>query len=284
LPGSGLLRGTRPRARKYAGTIAFAGAALALALFIAGTIRGCGDADRYGRVPVPGQAMLDLPAGDIAIYYEERVKLNEHQSLHVPDGLVVEARREQTVRSNRRKISNAINTDSRSLREFAKISIPEAGRYRVTTRSEESGFNSPAVTLGRGQLESLFAAVLSGAIAFGAGLCFALLALLLGRIGYEPPPPLSPAPRYATRRLPDAPSDMPAAPGYTQPTADPPSQAPPPASGWPPTTPSAWPSWTPPTPPPDPAEQLRELERQHGAGTLTSEEYQAKRQEVLDAL
>jgi hypothetical protein len=201
----GLIRGARPAARRVAlGAVVVAGA-VALALFIATAVGGTSDADRYGRVPLPGRTMLDLPAGDVALYYEERVTLNENDSLDVPDGLVVVAKRELTKVRSERSTPNAINTDGRSLREFAKLRIPAAGRYRVTARSKSPGSNSPAVTLGRGQLASLGRAAVRAAIAVGAGLAVALAALLVARRRDEQPPsaapPAAPEPPGATIRL-----------------------------------------------------------------------------------
>jgi hypothetical protein len=119
-----MIRGAHPRARRIASVAVALGAIAGFGLFIAGMVSGCGDADRYGRVPLPGQAFIDLPAGDVALYYEERVSLSENESLDIPRGLTVEARREVTVRS-KGVLHNSISTDDRALEEFAKLSIPE---------------------------------------------------------------------------------------------------------------------------------------------------------------
>jgi hypothetical protein len=153
---------------------------------------GVGDADLYGRVKLPGNKMLDLLAGDVALYYEERVTLHENDSLDVPDGLRVVARRELRRVRSERSVPNAINLDGRSLREFAKLEVPAAGRYKVRVRAKERGSNSPAVTLGKGQLEGLKRWGIRAGIAEVAGLVLALVVLLAWRRPDEPPPSASP--------------------------------------------------------------------------------------------
>jgi hypothetical protein len=194
----GLIRGAHPRARTVALLLAMTGTALAFVLFMTEAIGGSDDADLYGRVKLPGTKMLDLPAGEVALYYEERVTLSENDSLDVPDGLRVVARRElQRVRSER-STPNSIKLDGRALREFGKLDLPVAGRYRVRTRSDVGGSNSPAVTLGKGQLEGLARSAVRAGIAEGAGLVLALIVLLLWRRPDEPPPsPSPPAPPRA---------------------------------------------------------------------------------------
>jgi hypothetical protein len=188
----GLIRGAHPRARTLAILLAVTGTTLAFVLFLTGAIGGTSDADLYGRVSLPGKKMLDLPAGDVALYYEERVTLNENDSLDVPDGLVVVAKRELRKVRSERGTPNAINTDGRSLREFGKLKLPAAGRYQVRTRSKQGGSNSPAVTLGKGQLQSVVRAGIRAGIAEGTGLLLALVVLLVWRRPYEEPPAAAP--------------------------------------------------------------------------------------------
>jgi hypothetical protein len=178
--------------------LAASGTAAAFLLFLLGAIGGSSDADLYGRVPLPGKRMLDLPAGEVALYYEERVTLNENDSLNVPDGLVVVAKRELRKVRSQHGTPNAINLDGRSLREFGKLKLPVAGRYQVKTRAKQSGSSSPAVTLGKGQIQSVVRAGVRAGIAEGAGLLLALVVLLLWRRPEEEMP----------AGVPPAPSDV----------------------------------------------------------------------------
>jgi hypothetical protein len=252
----GLIKGARPGSRRIALYATIIAGVLSFALFIVVAIRGADDADRYGRISLPGTGEVKLPEGRVALYYEERVTLGENESLDIPDGLRVVARREVTVRSQK-ALQNAIDLDGRSLREWGKLEIPQAGTYRVSARSRSSGFNRPAITFGKGQLEGLGkGALLSGGI-LGIGLLVALAALLLGRRGYE----------GERMSVPVAAGDS----GW--------SPSPPPA----PTPPAAPQPAAPASAGTDPVEvQLRELERRHQAGALTDADYAARRKQVLD--
>ena len=253
-----------PGSRRIALFAVILGGVGAFALIFIFAFAGADEADKYGRVKLPGTGVVDLPEGDVALYYEERVTLNENDSLDIPDGLRVTARREVTVKS-KKTIQNAVNMDGRSLREFAKLEIPQAGRYRVTARSRESGSNRPAVTFGEGQLEGLGqGALYSGAVG-GAGLLVALIALMLGRRGYAPPRASVFVPPTARTPGPTAPA--PPVPGTQPAPVTPPAPAAAPAPGA----------------TGDPLElQLRDLERQHQAGALSDADYAARRKRLID--
>lgn len=254
-----MIKRASPGARKVALFAAIIGGVASFALIFIFAFAGADEADKYGRVSLPGKGAVELPEGDVALYYEERVTLNENESLDIPQGLTVTARREVTVKS-KKVIQNAINMDGRSLREFAKLEIPQAGRYRVSARSRSPGFNRPAVTFGKGQLEGLGRGAIYSGGALGAGLLVALGALLLGRRGYTPPA----ASVFVPSAGGAAPRSMPPVLG-TQP-------APPPAAPAAPVAPGT-----------DPVEvQLRELERQHQSGALSDADYAARRKQVID--
>ena len=286
-----MIEGARPGARKLALFAVIAGTVAGIALGVIGCIEGVDDADLYGRVSLPGSGALDLPEGDVALYYESRVTLGENDSLDVPDGLRVVAVRENTRVRSEKVLQNEISTDGRALREFAKLEIPREGRYRVTVRSRQGGSYSPAVTFGKGQLGNLADSAAKTGIPIGAGVGAALLILLLGRIGYERPTPYDLA---AAMRRPQAMAGAPPVPGAPGwwPGTTPPGTTPPVPGSTPTGTSSPVPgSATPPVPgttPParssDPVEvQLRELEGRHEAGQLSDEDYQRRRREVIDS-
>lgn len=269
----GLIRGSRPAARRIALVLAIVGSSIAIAIFVFKMVEGAGEADKYGRIDLPGSGQIELPEGRVALYYEEHVTLNENDSLDLPSGLRVVARRENEVVRSQKTVQNAVNTSGRSLREFAKLEIPRAGRWKVTARSSSQGSHDPGVTFGRGQLEGIGeTAVLVGGIEAGS-LLLALLVLLMGRRGYEgerssfPVPPSSPAAAFPSTFGAGAPgvpgaSASPGAPVSASPGAP---ASPTPTSG-------------------DPLEaQLRELERQHQAGALSDEDYAARRRAALDS-
>jgi hypothetical protein len=167
-----------------------AGFALAMALGISGAVAGLDDASKYGPLSLPGRAVLDLPEGDVAVYYEERVTLHEDQVLNEPPGLRVRARGDGGgVVEAERVTPNAINATGRSAREFAKLRIPREGSYRVTARAVGLGSNSPAVTLGIGQWQNLADAAKRAALLLGGALVLALVVLFALRRPEEEAPP-----------------------------------------------------------------------------------------------
>lgn len=286
-----MIRGARPGARKLALVAVIAGTVAGIALGVIGCIEGVDDADLYGRVSLPGKGALDLPEGDVALYYESHVELDENDSLDVPNGLRIVAQRENTRVRSRKVVNNELGLGGRTLREFAKLEIPREGRYRVTVTSRQQGSNDPAVTFGKGQLGNLGASALKTGGPMGAGLAVALLALMLGRIGYTRPTPQE----LAAAMPPAQPVVPPRPPGWsaagqqagTPPvpastSAPVPGSAPPFAPGS--TSPPAPGSSPPSAPGSDPVEaQLRELERLHAAGQLDDNEYRRRRQAVIDA-
>jgi hypothetical protein len=287
-----VIRAARPGARRLAQLVFALGVAGGIALGIIGCVQGVGDADKYGRVTLPGEDVVDLPEGEIALYYEERVTLSDNDSLDAPDGIrVVAVRENERIKSKKRGLSNAISLDGRALDEWGKIEIPRAGKWRIVTRSRESGSNQPAVTLGRGQTDNLVDAGTTAGTVMAAGLGAALLILLLGRIGYTRPTPQQLV--AAMPRLPEAyggsapawspsPGSAPggAMPGGSAPpTGSPPAWSPPPGIMAAPASPPA-----PAAASGDPVEvQLRDLERRHAAGEFDEPEYKRRRQAVLDA-
>ncbi len=279
-----MIRGSRPGARKLALLAVILGIAGGMALGIIGCVQGVGDADKYGRIALPGDDLIDLPEGEVALYYEERVNLPENDALDSPDGIRAVAVRENTrVKSKKRGLNNAISLDGRALDEWGSFDIPKAGKYRVTVRSRERGSNQPAVTLGVSQTDNFVNAGLTVLFFSAGGFGIALVSLLLGRMGYEPPKPWvpsatpqpapGPAPWGAPPGTPGAPAPWGAPPGGGAAAGAPPGGAGS-APGVPPAVPTSG----------DPVEvQLRDLERRHNAGEIDGDEYQRLRRAVLDA-
>jgi hypothetical protein len=267
-----VIRAARPGARKLALLAVVLGLAGGLTFGILGCVQGVDDADKYGRIELPGSGVIDLPEGEVALYYEERVTLPENDSLDSPDGIrVVAVRENERIKSKRRGIGNAISLDGRALDEWGSLDIPRAGKWRVVARSREGGSNQPAVTFGVSQTDNLVDAALTFALFAGGGLLAAGLILMLGRIGYTPL-----TPQQLAAKLPRRPPPAPVQQGARPPVSPDLQQG-----ARPPVSPAA------PTPPAasgDPLEaQLRDLERRHQAGEFDGEEYQRRRRAVLDS-
>ena len=95
---------------------------------------GAAAAARYGRVPVPGQATLDLPAGLVRIYYE--VDGGAGSAFHPPADLVVAVRDGAGVDVPIRKKltygrASHRTRGSEGRTYVGRIEVPRAGAYVV---------------------------------------------------------------------------------------------------------------------------------------------------------
>jgi hypothetical protein len=154
------------------------------------TQRSWTDAYEYGRVEVPGQAILHLPAGSLDISLRELTV----GTAHVPPGLRVsvvplEGAPVRVTRDVGGDFGPSSRTSTVSYRRVFRASIPRAGSYRVSTAGT-SGDGSYAVELGHAP------AAIGGRIWEYTGIAAlaGLAAWLVGRLtGLIRPPGSSPA-------------------------------------------------------------------------------------------
>lgn len=118
------------------------------------------DIDEHGRIPVPGQATLELPAGEVGVYYGERRKMPSHRvgDRNVPDSLPVPETVVRAVSVDggdepelRTSFVDGIQVGgaARTTRQFGVLDVPSAGDYRVSVRSRERiRYPEPRVSLG----------------------------------------------------------------------------------------------------------------------------------------
>lgn len=116
-----------------------------------------GDSAQFGSVPIPGEKQVELPKGDVDIYYFEKANPDAGVTLIVPDDLIV-----SVVGAD----GSSVQVDSRG--EEAKstgqgmaeligaMDVPEEGVYSVTTQSTQTGQRiEPAVTFGQGPFAAI---------------------------------------------------------------------------------------------------------------------------------
>ncbi len=101
------------------------------------------DADRHGRVPVPGKAVLTLPEGRVPIDHDDvMVGGGSNRVLEdAPDGLRVTVR---PVGGGRRLDVESVpswlfssSSGDRGHEPFARVDVPRAGRYVVRASADE---------------------------------------------------------------------------------------------------------------------------------------------------
>ena len=161
-------------------------AALALGLAIGLPKLLSGDHDKYGRIAIPpGHGVVDLPAGDVVVFYEEaraittdEAEPNPRVDWEIrPEGggaplpLDEDGGRETNVR------------EQRAWTDIETIDVPEAGPYEVVIRDVTAGGPDPALTFGSSGVTAASLALTIGGIAIGSILI--TLALVLGRIEEE---------------------------------------------------------------------------------------------------
>jgi hypothetical protein len=156
------------------------------------------DHDEYGSVSVPGQQVLELPAGDVRVNFEsDATGSRDTGSIEDrPEGLAVRvlpaaADRELAVKEVPRWLFVSLSGD-RGHEPFGKIEVPSAGLYRVQVSADDTrGFDSaavsrfaqgtgsgPEITLGRRPWSPLDS-VLVGAILAGLAVFLAVVVLTL---------------------------------------------------------------------------------------------------------
>ena len=141
-----------------------------------------GDHDKYGRIAIPpGRGTVELPAGEVIVFYEEARAISANQVFHEPridwsirpagGGAALplddDGGRETDVR------------DERAWTDFEGLDVPEAGRYRVVVRDDETQGPSPAITFGTSGVTASALVLAIGGALIGATLI--TLALVIRR-------------------------------------------------------------------------------------------------------
>ena len=161
-----------------ASTVLGVGAILAVVWFALGGLPFTNHAT-YGRVPVPGDVSLALPAATIRISFEEDGVIGENASADMPSDLVVIVTGAGGDVAVSRLSENLFSstTGNTGFVPYGEIQLPAPGNYQVTTSANEvTSAVTPRVTFGEPPWNP-FGPVWLGALLIMAP--FALLALIL---------------------------------------------------------------------------------------------------------
>jgi hypothetical protein len=160
--------------------VAFVAAIVAVVVF--GAIEAFGSSDRYGNVPIPGRATLDLPEGDITVYYQEDVELGENETLDPPTDIRLGVRHEDggpSLELDRGGISNEVSGGFGTRVSVGDLDVPAAGDYEVAVGPTSEARNDPAIVFGDDLFEGFFDAVPLGLLVLAAGLVVAAILFVL---------------------------------------------------------------------------------------------------------
>ncbi len=162
-----------------------------VAVLVAYGISTAGTSSEEGRVPIPGEAVVELTRGTTALYYEEARNLEEGSGtpviddadfLEIPPDLEVTIRPRGTrdeLLLDPTSFGSVVEDDEGSRKVFAKVEVPEDGSYVVVVAPIAAEPAAPAsVTLGEDALTeflpwglaALGACALGGLVALGFAL------------------------------------------------------------------------------------------------------------------
>jgi hypothetical protein len=123
-------------------------AVVAIILFIAELAGGDRDANAYGQVAVPGRESVNLPAGEVIIFYGDRRSSGE--TLMVPSNLklLVRTTNGQLLLGSTPYVFHQFQDGDYVRRPIAKLRVPEAGDYEAVSPTHPPGAVEPAISFG----------------------------------------------------------------------------------------------------------------------------------------
>ena len=124
---------------------------LAVVLFIVEAVGATRDANAYGQVSVPGRASVSLPAGEVIIYYGERIGAGKHSPVAVPPNLRLSIRTTsgQSLLGSTPYRFDQFSDGDYVRRSIAKLRVPEAGPYEAVIPTNVAGAVDPVISFGR---------------------------------------------------------------------------------------------------------------------------------------
>jgi hypothetical protein len=125
--------------------------AAAIVLFITEAVGESRDANAYGQVSVPGRESVNLPAGEVIVFYGERIARVEHSPLAVPSNLKLRVRTTngQLLLGSTPYVFDQFNDGDYVRRSIAKLKVPEAGDYEAVSPTTAPGGVDPVISFGR---------------------------------------------------------------------------------------------------------------------------------------
>lgn len=126
-------------------------AAIAVALLVTETVGSTRDANAYGEIPVPGRGSVNLPAGEVIIFYGERIGPHEDSPLEIPPNLRLRVRTTngQLLLGATPYRFDQFNDGDYVRRSVAKLRVPEAGDYEAVSPTPATAATRPVISFGR---------------------------------------------------------------------------------------------------------------------------------------
>jgi len=123
---------------------------VAIVLFVAELVGGTRDANAYGQVPVPGRASVNLPAGEVIVFYGERIPASGGAPLSVPPNLRLRVRTTggQLLLGSTPYLFDQFDDGDHVRQPIAKLRVPEAGPYEAVSPTTAPGATEPVISFG----------------------------------------------------------------------------------------------------------------------------------------
>ncbi len=110
--------------------------------------------DAYGKVSIPGELTVTLPAGPARLYVQELGHFGKGRSARIPRGIAVivqPASGGEPLALSSNTHASASVVDNESWNTFAGFDVPTAGAYRITVLDpQRNGTSRHSVTVGKG--------------------------------------------------------------------------------------------------------------------------------------
>jgi hypothetical protein len=123
---------------------------VAVVLFVAELAGSSRDADANGQVPVPGRESVNLPAGEVIVFYGERRPASGDAPLSVPRNLQLRVRTTsgQLLLGSTPYVFDQFGDGDYVRKPIAKLRIPEAGDYEAVSPTTAPGAVGPVISFG----------------------------------------------------------------------------------------------------------------------------------------
>jgi len=123
---------------------------VAIVLFVSELMGGDRNADAYGQVAVPGRDSVNLPAGEVIIFYGERRAGSGGGTLAVPPNLQLRVRTTsgQLLLGSTPYVFDQFDDGDYVRRPIAKLRVPEAGDYEAVSPTNVPGAVGPVISFG----------------------------------------------------------------------------------------------------------------------------------------
>jgi hypothetical protein len=145
----------------------------AIALFVIEAFGSTRSATKYGQVLVPGRASVNLPAGEVIIFYGDQ-PARETQLLVPPNiRLRVRTTNGQALLGSTPFAGDQFADGDYERRPIANLRVPEAGDYEAVSASPEIGAVNPVISFGENGTRDYSYVIF---VLFGGGLLAAILA------------------------------------------------------------------------------------------------------------